>query len=251
MLYRLRRHPVRIDAFFTHSLVLTYAYPASLLEPLLPPGLILDRYGDFGFLAIAMVQTKRLHPAFLPGAVGLDFFLTGYRIFTRFAARPSLRGLRILRSDTDRWLMATAGNVLTHYGYVHCQVTTRQTDGSFEVSVKSPGGAADLEVVADLKSRPAPLPAGSPFATLDDARRFAGPLPYTFDYERETHSMVMIRATRSHWEPQPIAVDVRKATFLERKPFNEVPPVLANAFHVENVPYRWERGVVERLEAVA
>ena len=83
------------------------------------------------------------------------------------------------------------------------------------------------------------------------ARRFAGPLPYTFDYERETHAIVMIRATRSHWEPQPIAVQVRKATFLERKPFNEAPPILANAFYVENVPYRWERGVVERLQAAA
>ena len=109
----------------------------------------------------------------------------------------------------------------------------------------------DLEVVADLKSRPAPLPTGSPFRTLDDARRFAGPLPYTFDYERQTHSIVMIRATRAQWEPQPIAVEVRKATFLQRRPFSEAGPILANAFHVENVPYRWERGVVESLPRAA
>ena len=42
MLYRLRRHPLPIDAFFTHSLVLTYAYPAKLLQQLLPPGLTVD-----------------------------------------------------------------------------------------------------------------------------------------------------------------------------------------------------------------
>src|SRR6202022_3010398 len=30
MLYRLRRHPLPISAFFTHSLVLTYAYPAKM-----------------------------------------------------------------------------------------------------------------------------------------------------------------------------------------------------------------------------
>ena len=251
MLYRLRRHPIPIEAFFSHSLVLTYAYPASLLAPLLPPGLIVDTYGEYGFLAIAMVQTKRLHPAFLPGPIGLDFFLTGYRIFTRFAAKPSLRGLRILRSDTNRRLMATAGNLLTHYGYVHCRVATRETPDCFEVNVKSPRGAADLHVLADLTSRPAPLPPGSPFANLDDARRFAGPLPYTFDYEPETHSIVMIRATRSHWEPQPIAVEVRQATFLESPPLSGVRPILANAFHVENVPYRWERGVVEPLPAAA
>lgn len=251
MFYRLRRHPLPIEAFFAHSLVLTYAYPAKMLQQLLPPGLTVDTYGDYGFLAIAMVQTRRLHPGFLPQALGVDFFLTGYRVFTRFASKPSLRGLRILRSDTDRLLMAVGGNALTHYGYVHCRASMEANGDQLRVSVSSPGAAADLDVLADLSSRPAPLPAGSPFASLDDARRFAGPLPYTFDYEPETHSIVMIRATRSRWEPQPIAVAVRKAAFLERPPFNTATPKLANAFHVENVPYRWERGVVERLEGAA
>jgi hypothetical protein len=251
MLYRLRRHPLPISAFFTHSLVLTYAYPASMLQPLLPPGLTVDTYGDYGFIAIAMVQTRRLHPAFLPAALGVDFFLTGYRVFTRFASKLSLRGLRILRSDTDRLLMAVGGNMLTHYGYVHCRAAMKADGDRLHVTVTSPGAAADLDLVADLSSRPAPLPAGSPFANLEDARRFAGPLPYTFDYEPETNSIVMIKATRSRWDPQPIAVDVRKATFLEHPPFNGVKPILANAFHVENVPYRWERGVVEKLRAAA
>jgi Uncharacterized conserved protein (COG2071) len=251
MLYRLRRHPLPISAFFTHSLVLTYAYPATLLEPLLPPGLIVDTQGEHGFVAIAMVQTKRLHPAFLPAELGVDFFLTGYRVFTRFASKPSLRGLRILRSDTDRLLMAVGGNLLTHYAYVHCEAAMVAEGDQLRVNVRSPGAVADLDVVADLSSRPAPLPAGSPFANLEDARRFAGPLPYTFDYEPETHSIVMIKATRSHWEPQPIAVQVRKASFLERPPFNQAPAILANAFHVAGVPYRWERGVVEKLRPAA
>ena len=125
MVYRLRRHPLPIDAFFTHSLVLTYGYPAKMLQQLLPPGLTVDTYGDYGFIAIAMVQTRRLHPAFLPAALGVDFFLTGYRVFTRFATKPSLRGLKILRSDTDRLLMAVGGNLLTHYGYVHCRAAMK------------------------------------------------------------------------------------------------------------------------------
>jgi hypothetical protein len=249
--YRLRRHPFPVEAFFRHSLVLTFAYPATLLQRLLPPGLTVDRYDDYGFLAIAMVQTKRLHPSFLPEAFGVDFFLTGYRVFARLRARPSLRGLRILRSDTDRRLMALGGNLLTHYGYARCRASVDIVDDRLAIQVESRGRAADLDVVADLKSRPAPLPAGTPFRNLEDARRFAGPLPYTFDYEPETHSIVMIRATRSHWEPQPIAVELRKATFLERPPFSSVKPVLANAFLVENIPYRWERGQVEPLPKAA
>src|SRR5207237_9625487 len=180
---------------------LTYAYPAKLLQQLLPPGLTVDTNGDYGFIAIAMVQTRRLHPAFLPSALGVDFFLSGYPVFTRVASKPALRGLRILRSDTDRLLMAVGGNLLTHYAYVHCRAAMKPEGDHLRVSVSSPGGIADLEVVADLSSRPAPLPAGSPFANLAAARRFAGPLPYTFHYGPETHPSATITAPRPCWEP--------------------------------------------------
>ncbi len=62
MLHLLKRHPFSVRAFFRQSLVLTYAFPSDILQPLLPPGLALDTYGEYGFLAIAMVQTERLHP---------------------------------------------------------------------------------------------------------------------------------------------------------------------------------------------
>src|SRR5438067_10915639 len=161
-----------------------------------------------------------MHTAFHRSALSVDFFHTVYLVFTRFASKRSLRGLRLLPSDTHRLLMAVGGNLLTHYAYVHCRAAMKSEGDHLRVSVSSPGGVADLEVVADLSSRPAPLPAGSPFANLEDARRFAGPLPYTFDYEPETNSIVMIKATRARWEPQPIAVVVRKATYLEQPPFN-------------------------------
>ncbi|HEV7516115.1 MAG TPA: hypothetical protein VGR07_07430, partial [Thermoanaerobaculia bacterium] len=50
-----------------------------------------------------------------------------------------------------------------------------------------------------------------------------------------------------HWDPQPVAVEVRRCTFLEHPPFAGERPVLANAFHLQDVPYRWRRGVRESL----
>lgn len=75
MLYRLQRHGLPIKAHFRSSLVLAYAVPAPLLRPLLPTGLILDTYGDFGFLAIALVDTRDLRPAFVPAQLGMGFLL--------------------------------------------------------------------------------------------------------------------------------------------------------------------------------
>jgi hypothetical protein len=244
VLHRLRRHPLPIAAHFRHSLVLTYAFPREVLEPLLPPGLTLDTHGEHGFAAVAMVQTERLRPSFLPEASGLDFFLTGYRIFVRVAHAPSLRGLYILRSDADRRVMVVLGNLLTHYRYRLAEVSCADRNGSLEIRVRTPEGEADVHVVADLDSRPAALPERSPFDALAVARRFAGPLPYTFDYEHAARSIVAVRAVRGTWDPQPVAVEVRKLTFFAAAPFAAADPVLANAFHVGDVDYRWERGEI-------
>ena len=243
VLERLRRHPIPVVAHFRHSLVLTYALPDDLLRPMLPRGLVLDTLDGSGFAAVALVQTERLRPSFVSARLGRSFFLSGYRIFVRRAGQPSLRGLYILRSDTDQRSMVLVGNLLTHYHYRLATVSVIERPAELEIDVRTPDAEADLHVVADLASRPAPLPARSPFRTLDEARRFAGPLPYTFDCEPSTRSLVVVRATRRHWDPQPVAVDVRHATFFEREPFRGVEPVLANAFHVAGVDYRWERGV--------
>lgn len=252
MLHCLRRHPFPVRAHFGHSLVLTYAFPEAVLTPLLPPGLVLDTYEGLGFVAIALVQTHGLRPSFLPRLLGQDFFLSGYRIFTRLGnAAGSLRGLRIIRSDTDRWSMKTGGNLFTHYRYELADVQMKLDGSRLDVKIRTGEGKADLDVSADLGSKPASLPAGSPFASLKDARRFAGPLPYTFDYEAETHSIVSIRGVREEWDPQPVAVEVRQAAFLSQPWFQGVRPILANAFHLQEVPYRWERGVLRQVVAAS
>lgn len=243
MFHLLKRHPIPISAFFRHSLVLTYAFPPETLQPLLPQGLVLDTFRGHAFLAVALVQTEHLRPSFLPAAMGRDFFLSGYRIFTRLAkGAQSKRGLRILRSDTDDPWMVRAGNFLTHYNYHLCQATFEEHNHGIHWIVRTQRSEADLEVFARLSGSPQPLPSGSPFGTLAEARRFAGPLPYTFDYEKETQSIIGICAMRQSWNPQPVEIDVRENTFLNHEPFCRTQPILANALHVRDVPSQWQRG---------
>jgi hypothetical protein len=236
VIYRLRRHPFSVSAHFRHSLVLAYALPVSVLEPLLPPTLEPDRHGDLGFAAAAFVQTEHMRPSFLPPALGLDFFLGGYRIFVRVTRRPSLRGLYIIRSDTDRRLLAIFGNALTSYRYRTVDARCRCEHGRLEIEVR-PG----VHISADLKGRPAPLPPGSPFASLAEARRFAGPLPYTFHHEPKTGLLLSVRGVRSAWNPEPVSVEVHELAFFTAERFG-VEPTLANAFYVGGLDYRWERG---------
>jgi hypothetical protein len=250
MLHFLKRHPFPVKAFFRQSLVLTYALPSDLLQPLLAPGLALDTYGAYGFLAIALVQTQDLRPSFLTAAMGGDFFLSGYRIFVRLGnGASSLRGLRILRSDTNRRWMVSAGNLLTHYKYRLCQAEVSERPGEIEWIIRTPGKEADLRVLAWTDDGPAPLPRQSPFLNVKDARRFAGPLPYTFDYEPETHSIIRIRGVRDEWHPISVRAEVLENTFLSQEPFCHAMPILASAFYLHDIPYRWSRGVRTLLAA--
>ncbi len=249
MLHLLQRHALPIKAQLRASLVLAYAIPADVLQPLLAPGLRLDTYGDFGFLAIALVETRDLRPAFLPPGLGLSFFLAGYRIFTRYQtpAGRTLRGLRILRSDTDRRSMQVFGNLLTHYGYELSLCKVRRSEETYAIEVGTRKGDADLHVEADISVDAVSLPPGSPFPDFREARKFAGPLPFTFDYERETHSILRVEGVRQQWNPRPVSVTVHRNTFLEQERFRSSGAVLANAFYLENVPYSWKPGVREAL----
>ncbi len=247
MFYQLKRHPFPVRAYFDSTFVLAYALPAEILQPLLRPGLELDRYENFGFVAIALVQTRDLRPAFLPRGFGQSFFLSGYRIFARYRTWQgrNLRGLQILRSDTDKPLMKCAGNWLTHYNYQLARVDLERNDTALTIDIRTPRAEADLRVVADLNE--APLPADSPFPDLETARKFAGPLPYTFDYEAQTNSMILVKGVRKTWSPRPVSARVEKCTFFDAPQFQGAHPVLANAFYLENVPYLWEKGRREAL----
>lgn len=240
---RLRRHPFAVQAHFRHAVTLTYALPADVLRPLLPPGLELETVGGNGFVAVALVQTEALRPAGMPAALGQDFFLAGYRVFTTFRTPGGrrLRGLRILRSDANRAPMVSAGNLLTHYNYHRCVSSVETTSDRIGIDVSTADHAGDVRLTADL-SAPA-LPKGSPFATLREARRFAGPLPFTFDYEAETNAIIAIQATRGRWRPEPVSVNVEHLAFFNQPAFAGCTPILAAAFHVADIDYRWERGV--------
>lgn len=250
---RLKRHPFAIDAHFDTVVALTYALPAHVLRPLLPPGLELETIGDDGFVAVALVQTRDLRPAGWPRMFGQDFFLAGYRVFTRVKRRRSaaLRGLRILRSDTNQRRMAAGGNLLTHYNYHYCHARMAADGDELRVIVTTPDGAGDLDIGVGSRdawvrasSPDAVLPASSPFSTVREARRFAGPLPFTFDYEAVTDSIVAIAARRTNWKPVPIDVDVHRIAFFDQPAFAGCTPRLAAAFRADNVDYRWNRGVL-------
>jgi hypothetical protein len=243
MLSWLKTHPFAVEAFFDRSLVLTYAAPAADIQALLPAPLVPDTWQDkWGFVAVALVQTRQLRPKGWPALLGHDFCLVGYRAFVRYVtpAGKRLRGLYILRSETDRRHMELLGNLFTHYRYATTDITlTDNASGLLATSRQS-----DFHIKTAPASPEVVLPAGSPFASWAEARRFAGPLPFTFSVEAAAKRVVIIEGVRQHWQPEPVAIEQAHVGFVGQLPLSSL--VLANAFLVRNVPYHWKKGRTEQ-----
>jgi uncharacterized protein YqjF (DUF2071 family) len=239
----LKNHPFAVDAFFERSLVLTFAVPKEQLQHLIPECLELDTFHEkWGFIAVAMVQTKDLRPRGFPKFMGNDFFLIGYRIFVRFTGKDgkSKRGLYIIKSETNKKKMEFFGNIFTHYNYTTTDIHQRTEGNSrFISSLKS-----NFQIVIERTTEEIHLPEHSPFTDWKEARRFAGPLPFTFTYNAEDKSMLIIEGVRQNWKPEPVKVSNYRFEFLEALHLKEI--ALANAFEIENVPYYWKKGVLEK-----
>jgi len=239
----LKNHPFAVDAFFESSIVLTFALPKEQLADRIPPCLTLDTFDDkWAFVAVALVQTRDLRPKGFPRFLGNDFFLIGYRIFVRYtnAQTRRLRGLYLLRSETDRRRMEILGNTFTHYNYTTTDIFF-QTRGS-RTSVWS--ARSGLDIVVDAAGPDIPLPAGSPFPDWHEARRYAGPLPFTFTYNQDSKMVTIIEGVRQNWQPSPLHVLQHRVDVLDQLGLSS--PVLANAFVVNKIPYRWKKGKLEK-----
>lgn len=238
----LKNHPFAVEAFFESSVVLTFALPKADLQKFLPPCLELDTLHDqWAFLAIAMVQTKRLRPKGFPTWMGNDFFLIGYRIFVRYHTSygKRLRGLYIIKSETNKKKMEFFGNIFTHYAYTTTDI--QQKTENNQLIIRS--SQSNFEVTLNRLNQEVPLPAGSPFIDWKEARKFAGPLPFTFTYNPNNKSVLMIEGVRQNWTPKPVHVHHYSFEFLKKLQLEHA--VLANAFEINNIPYYWKKGKID------
>lgn len=239
----LKDHPFAVEAFFKSSVVLTYALPKEKLQGLIPECLQLDTFQDkWAFVAVAMVQTTDLRPKGFPKFMGNDFFLIGYRVFVRYTTNEGkrLRGLYILRSQTDKKKMQVFGNIFTHYNYTTTDIQQATQGPVFEIA----SGLSDLRVSFEKGGEQTPLPVGSPFSDWKEARRFAGPLPFTFTYNQAKREVLIIEGVRENWTPKPLSVKHQHIGFLKELGLQE-DALLANAFIITDIPYLWKKGKKE------
>jgi uncharacterized protein YqjF (DUF2071 family) len=244
MLNNIRNHPFAVQAHFEYSMVLTYAVPKEQVRHLIPECLEPDTFNDtWAFIAVAMVHAKGLRPKGSPAFMGNDFFLTGYRVFVTYhhSSGKRMRGLYILRSETDNIAMKLMGNLFTHYHYTTTDIAHSSTNGI--TTIRSQQSAIDI-AVSEPENDLVQLPEHSPFANWKEARRFAGPLPFTFTFNEQTNEVLIIEGVRENWTPRPLNVIRHQVPLVHALGLKDI--VLANAFIIRDIPYYWKKGRTDK-----
>lgn len=238
-----KNHPFAVEAYFKNSVVLTFAVPKEQLQAMIPSILSLDVYKNkWAFVAVALVKTKGLRPRGFPSFLGNDFDLIGYRIFVRYTDKQGrrLRGLYIIKSETNSKKMEFLGNLLTHYKYTTTDIEFKESEESRQYS----SSMSNFNFTIKRVHGDCSLPLSSPFSTFKEARRFAGPLPFTFSYNEQEKAMLIIEGVRQNWIPHPMWVEEYSFAFLKELGLTDY--VLANAFELIEVPYYWKKGRIEK-----
>lgn len=243
----LAHHPFGVEAHLARTTVVTFAVPATELQALIPACLTLDTLDNtWGFVAVAMVQTTALRPQGVPVWLGNNFFLIGYRIFVRYttATGKRLRGLYILKSETDKVKMQWLGNLFTGYRYSTIDIEYATLGNQLQYESRQAGLFIQVDVLPGGEPE---LPAGSPFANWQQARRFAGPLPFTFSYDPDKQLVGIVEGVREEWRPVPVRVTQAQVRFVEQLGASTLQ--LASAFTMTDIPYRWKKGRTEPWRA--
>lgn len=237
----LKNHPFTIMAHFNYCYVFTFSMPIEDVKHLVYRGLSPDAYKNkFAFYTIAIVDSQRLRPSFLHENLGSNFLLIGHRIFVRLKSQEGkiYRGLQILKSETDSLRMKIIGNLFTHYNYHKIEISISERKEEVEICVKRNG----FKVLLSKNSEKVGLPESSPFKSWKEARKFVGPMPFTFSELNKQDKILTVLGKRDQWQSEPVEVKSIHLSDYEKKLFPN--SELASAFKIKNVDYQWEKGEI-------
>src|SRR5258706_15977209 len=136
--------------------------------------------------------------------------------------------------------MVWLGNLMTGYRLRNVNLRVKEAGSEPRVETWLADGSRTLALTFESPDVPVPLPEGSPFGDWHTARQFAGPMPFTFSPEDDGR-FVVIEGSRQEWVPRPVHVKDWNVSLFREAPLGGTEPILANAFTVEGVFYRWTR----------
>jgi len=232
------KHPLPMKTTFRNCFLVNFAMAPETLAQVLPPPLVPDMYNGHAFLSVVVADMEQMRPAFVPGFLGVTYQQVVYRAVVRCGDE---RGVHFLRSDADNRLMVELGNLLSFFRFHQARIVA--TDGGglrhFDL-VADPHDHADIHATFDLASARRTVPAGSVFASVDDAQRFLVELYAAFRPDPDGATVKTVRIKRSAWRVQMVDTPRARFDYMNGSAFFRSDSTrLDSTIYVEDLDYYW------------
>lgn len=230
----------RVRGTIRRRILVNFRVDPQVMRRMLPPGFEPTLAGGHAIAGICLIRLEHERPAWIPWAVGASSENAAHRVAVYRVDGHGEReeSVYIARRDSDSALNRWAGGRLFPGEHAPARFVVHDEPASVRLDMRAADG---LQV--GLRARDASsLPAGSVFASLDEASAFfrGGALGYSVTRARSRLDALYLDTTT--WRVAPLQVDHVQTTFFEN--VTRFPPgsvVFDCALIMRDVPHTWRR----------
>jgi hypothetical protein len=186
--------------------------PAALAR-LLPAPFRLKLVRGHGMAGICLIRLKELRPRWLKLPLGFTSENAAHRIAVEWDDNGRRReGVFIPRRDTDSGINRRAGGRLFPGVHHFASFVVRESPNRFKLEMRSEDGGARVRVAARVAEE---WPAGSVFATLDEASAFFAAGPLGWSAGSRPGELDGLELESFDWRMEPLCVERVESSFFD------------------------------------
>jgi hypothetical protein len=219
-------------------LLVNYRVEAEALAHVVPPPFRPQLVGGVGVAGICMIRLGHLRPFRMPRGIGVTTENAAHRVAVEWDGPDGVcRGVYIPRRDTASRVTVLLGGRVFPGEHHRAQFQVREREGRYEVAFTSADGSTHVGVIAQLA---AGLPAGSVFASLEEASAFFESAPLGYSATRLPDCFEGLELTCSTWSVAPLLIERAESSFFEdRSLFPAGAVEFDSALVMRDIPVTW------------
>ena len=233
------RLPV-IHGVIRRRLLVNFRVDPTVMSRFLPAPFRPKLHGGFAVAGICLIRLERIHPAFLPGFLGLASENAAHRVAVAWNGPEGeeREGVYIPRRDTDSRISHFAGGRFFPGEYQLADFEVADDGTDVAMSVHARDGRMDLRLRAHASAE---LPGSSCFESLAESSHFfeGGGLGYSAT--RDCCRFDGMQLQVEQWEAKPLAVEqVESSFFADEAVFPVGSVTLDHGLVMRNLRHQWQ-----------
>jgi len=228
-----------VHGVIRRRLLVNYRLDPAVAQRQLPGAFRPKLQNGYAVAGICLIRLENIRPKRFPALLGISSENAAHRFAVTWDdASGAHEGVYIPRRDSDSLVNHLAGGRLFPGEHQRAAFTVTDDGSRIDLAMSSADEAVQVRVSGEVASR---LPAGSIFASVDEASSFfeGGSLGYSATRDGRKLDGIVLR-TRT-WRVDPLAVDaVTSSYFADESLFPAGSAVFDCALVMRNIAHEWE-----------